>query len=69
MSGNFAIFAGKGAGIYSSIEDAASQMVSVKKKYEPNESNIEVYNKTYHKYVKLYEDLSDIFSSEKILNA
>jgi xylulokinase len=62
-----AIFAGKGAGIYSSIEDAASQMVSIKKKYIPNESNVEVYKKVYQKYIKLYEDLCDLFSLEKAL--
>jgi sugar (pentulose or hexulose) kinase len=60
-----AIFAGKGAGIYSSIEDAAAQMVSIKKIYQPNESNIELYNEVYQKYVKLYENLCDIFSSDK----
>jgi len=62
-----AIFAGKGAGIYSSIEDAASQMVSIKKKYIPNETNVEVYNKVYKKYIKLYEDLCNVFSLEKTL--
>jgi len=62
-----AIFAGKGAGIYSSIEDAASQMVSIKKKYNPNESNVEVYNNAYLKYIKLYEDLRELFSLEKAL--
>ncbi|MFX0177799.1 MAG: FGGY-family carbohydrate kinase [Candidatus Hodarchaeota archaeon] len=60
-----AILAGKGAGIYSRIEDAASQMVSIKKKYFPNESNVDVYNKVYQKYIKLYEDLRDLFSLEK----
>ncbi|MHA1843117.1 MAG: xylulokinase [Promethearchaeota archaeon] len=60
-----AIFAGKGAGIYSSIEDAASQMISIKKKYEPNNSNMKIYSNAYQKYIKLYEDLIDLFSLSK----
>jgi xylulokinase len=62
-----AIFAGKGAGIYSSIEEAASKMVAIKKKYIPDKSNVEVYSKVYKKYIKLYEDLCDLFASEKDL--
>jgi xylulokinase len=62
-----AIFAGKGAGIYSSIEDAANQMVSIKKRYEPNKGNKEIYDEAYKKYIKLYEDLVDMFSLEKEL--
>ncbi len=62
-----AIFAGKGAGIYSSIEDAANQMVSIKQRYEPNQANREIYDEAYKKYIKLYEDLIDMFSLEKEL--
>ncbi|MHA1797399.1 MAG: xylulokinase [Candidatus Helarchaeota archaeon] len=60
-----AIFAGKGAGIYSKIEDAANQMVNIKKKYQPNEVNNKIYEKVYQKYIKLYEDLCPLFALEK----
>jgi len=59
-----AILAGKAIGIYKDVRDAASKMVSIKKKYEPNPKNFEVYNKAYKKYVKLYEDLCGLFEFE-----
>jgi len=36
-------------------------MVSIKQRYEPNPENMEIYDKVYKKYVKLYEDLCELF--------
>jgi sugar (pentulose or hexulose) kinase len=60
-----AILAGKAVGIYDSVKDASNKMVKIKKKFEPQKENIDVYKETYKKYVKLYEDLCGIFSIEK----
>jgi len=62
-----AIFAGKGAGIYANIEKAANQMVAIKTEYQPNKSNMETYGNSYQKYIKLYEDLCDLFAKETVL--
>jgi sugar (pentulose or hexulose) kinase len=56
-----AILAGKAVGIYKDVREAASKMVSIKKKYDPNPENFEVYGKAYQKYVQLYEDLCELF--------
>jgi len=56
-----AILAGKAVGIYKDVREAASKMVSIKQRYEPNPENMEIYDKVYKKYVKLYEDLCELF--------
>ncbi|MFB0561925.1 MAG: FGGY-family carbohydrate kinase [Candidatus Lokiarchaeia archaeon] len=60
-----AILAGKAVGIYKDVRYAASKMVSIKKKYDPNPENFEVYGKAYQKYVQLYEDLCELFEVDK----
>jgi xylulokinase len=60
-----AILAGKAVGIYKSLNDATSRMVSIKKRFEPNPDNKMVYDAAYRKYVRLYEDLCDMFSMER----
>ena len=59
-----AILAGKAVGIYKSLYDATSKMVRIKKRFEPNLDNKKVYDVTYQKYVRLYEDLCGMFSLE-----
>jgi len=59
-----AILAGKAVGIYKDIEEACSRMVSIKDRFEPNPANFEVYERTYRRYAKLYDDLCGMFSEE-----
>lgn len=62
-----AILAGKAAGIFRSFEDAAKNMVTIKRKYEPRPENFEKYDNLYKKYNKLYESLLEIFSDNTTL--
>jgi len=59
-----AILAGKAIGMYKSIEEACEKMVSVKKRFEPNPANFEAYEKTYRRYVQLYDDLVGLFAND-----
>ena len=54
-----AILAAVGAGIYDSIEEAASQMVRVEKIIEPDMAKHEEYQFYVEQYVKTYESLKD----------
>jgi xylulokinase len=60
-----AILAGKAVGLYSSVKDASSNMVRIKKTYKPQKQNAETYRGTYKKYVELYNDLCGLFNIEK----
>jgi len=59
-----AILAGKAVGMYKDIKDAVSNMVKIKKKFEPDGENFKIYKQTYQKYVKLYENLCKLFEME-----
>jgi xylulokinase len=59
-----AILAGKAAGIYDNVKDASKNMVKIKKVFKPKKENIEIYKYTYKKYVKLYDDLCGLFTTE-----
>jgi xylulokinase len=59
-----AILAGTAVGMYKSIDQACERMVSVKKRFEPNPANSNVYEKTYQHYVKLYDDLTGMFGKD-----
>jgi sugar (pentulose or hexulose) kinase len=56
-----AILAGKAVGLYSSIKEAAGQMVQIKDRFEPNPANRGVYEETYHTYVELYNQSCPLF--------
>lgn len=58
-----AILAGKAANIFKNVSVAVSEMVSTKKKYQPDKENFNVYKKVYRNYIKLYEDLCELFSN------
>jgi len=60
-----AILAGKAVGIYDSVKDASKNMVRIKKTFELKKENVETYEYTYKKYVKLYDDLCGLFTFEK----
>jgi xylulokinase len=59
-----AILAGTAIGMYNSIEEACERMVSVKERFEPNPANAAVYEKTYYRYVELYDRLCGLFAKE-----
>ena len=56
-----AILAGKAVGIYSSVEEAAEQMIQIKERFEPNPANRAVYDETFGTYVRLYDALCPLF--------
>ena len=60
-----AILAGKGLGLYESIESACESMVQVDKAYEPNPEYREVYDRAYEKYQKLFRDMTGMFDAER----
>jgi xylulokinase len=61
-----AILAGKAVGLYSSVKEASKNMVRIKKTYNPQQQNTEIYRDTYKKYIELYDNLCRLFSLEKM---
>jgi sugar (pentulose or hexulose) kinase len=59
-----AILAGTAVGMYKSIDQACERMVSVKRRFEPNPVNFNVYEKTYQHYVQLYDDLVELSAKD-----
>jgi xylulokinase len=60
-----AILAGKAVGLYSSVEEAAGEMIQIKEKFEPTMSNRAIYDETYGTYVKLYDALCPLFEARQ----
>lgn len=60
-----AIVAGVGVGVFSSMESAVDNMITVKKTYQPNADNVEKYNIYYQKYIDLYNSLVGMYASEQ----
>ena len=60
-----AILGGVGAGVFSSIEQGADQMVQVARTYSPVTENVKVYRELYQTYCRVYEalDSSGSFSA------
>lgn len=56
-----AIVAGVGVGVFDSLESAVAKMVRIKKRYLPYPAAVETYNRSYQKYVELYEALEKVF--------
>ena len=56
-----AILAGVGAGIFDDLEAASNDMVAIKRRYEADPANAEVYAAGLAKYEALYENLKDLF--------
>ncbi len=54
-----AILAGVGVGVYSSFEQAVQQTVQIRKTYQPNLANADVYEKGYEIYRELYDNLKE----------
>jgi len=56
-----AILAGKAIGLYSSVEEAAGQMIQIKERFEPAVENRAVYDERFDTYLKLYDALCPLF--------
>lgn len=54
-----AILAGNAIGLFDSLEDACNKTVSIKKRFNPE--NEEIYKRNYAMYLKLYENLKNLF--------
>ncbi|MGI6070160.1 MAG: xylulokinase [Blautia sp.] len=52
-----AILAGVGIGYYDSFQDAVDTTIQVKREHQPNPANKQIYDETYHTYLRLYEEL------------
>lgn len=58
-----AILAAVGAGLFNSIKEGSDKMVQIKKLYEPNIKNHQMYQELYELYAKIYESLDgDVYS-------
>ncbi len=56
-----AIIAAGALGIYSSIEDAAKNLLKIKEVFSPDRNNSRVYDECFLKYKKLYESVKDLY--------
>jgi len=56
-----AMLAGKAIHLYKSLEEATNRVVKIKERFEPNQSNFDIYEKIYNKYCKLYDNLLEMF--------
>jgi sugar (pentulose or hexulose) kinase len=56
-----AFIAGRGAGIYKSLDDAIEKSVKMEKEFLPDQSQRKNYDDAYEKYVQLYENLKPVF--------
>ena len=54
-----AMIAACGAGLYSSLKDAVCSMVHMKRRYEPNLGNAELYRESYAAWLRCVEDLGN----------
>jgi sugar (pentulose or hexulose) kinase len=59
-----AILAGKGVGMFKSLEGAVSQMVQIKDRFEPDPKTAAFYTGHFQKYVVLYDSLVGMFAKE-----
>ena len=60
-----AILAGKAVGLYSSVEEAAEEMIQIKERFEPASVNRAIYDDTFGTYIKLYEALCPLFETRQ----
>ena len=60
-----AILAGTAVGMFKNLERACEGMVTIRKEFNPNPENYEVYGRTYERYVKIYNDLLGTFAVEE----
>lgn len=54
------ILAGIACGLFKSIEDGVARLVKIKKTYNPNQKNHEIYMDYFEKYQKMYKHIKQI---------
>ena len=59
------ILAGVGIGMYRDFEEAVKLTVVNKRYHVPNEENRRVYDKNYHTYLKVYENLKELMDQKE----
>src|SRR5574341_1342013 len=64
-----AILAGKAVGMFSSVEQAAEQMVQVRERFEPIPANQPIYDQAFQTYVQLYDALCPLFEQSALISA
>jgi D-xylulose kinase len=57
-----AILAGSAVGMYPSPQEATEKLVNVADRWEPDSENKPLYDRRYKLYVRLYENLEDLFT-------
>jgi xylulokinase len=57
-----AILAGTAVGLYSSPQEAAHKLATIKDCYEPNPASKPIYDSGYELYVRLYQHLEELFA-------
>ena len=58
-----AMLAGKAAGVYNSIDEAAKCLIRVKKEFYPDFRHVDKYAENYGRYKKIYKSLKNIFDT------
>ena len=56
-----AILAGKATGVYSDVEKACKEAVHIKRTFQPAKENFAIYDRVYHRYIDLYDNLRVMF--------
>jgi xylulokinase len=56
-----AMLAGLATKTFSSLQNAADSMISIKEKFIPSEANKSIYDKQYKKYIELYKSVESLF--------
>lgn len=56
-----AMLAGVATGAFASLEDAGKSMVSLKERLAPSQTNGEIYDERYKRYVELYDSVEKLF--------
>ncbi len=58
-----AIISGVSTGMFQSLDKAVDEMVTLKRKFVPNQENHQIYQKQFALYKQLYNDLCPMFAS------
>jgi xylulokinase len=56
-----AILAAVGYGLFASVEEACGSFIKITESIEPNQTNVELYNKKYDKFKEIYPATKELF--------
>lgn len=60
-----AIMAGVGVGLFSNVRAACKRMIKIKKSYQPNSTNWNIYSENFRRFNTLFNSLTEMFGSDK----